>query len=216
MNASSREAALAALLARAGFAGAERVALPGDASTRRYERLNLRGRRAILMDAPRSAEAGPCPPGASPAERRAMGWNATARLAASRVEAFVAVGEHLRGLGLSAPEVFGVDYEAGYAVLEDLGDQLFVRAIAEGAEEEALYAAAGELLFCLHAAPTPDVLSAHGAAWPILDYDALALEAGADLPRPWRPACTAYRRRRRRLRNVRPGRASSAHSCRCA
>src|SRR5215468_7532009 len=101
-----RSEALQLLLARTGFAGATRTPFPGDASTRRYERLALGERRAILMDAPASAESQPCPPGATPAERRTMGWNATARLAASRIEAFVAVAQHLKALGLAAPEVY--------------------------------------------------------------------------------------------------------------
>ena len=58
----------------------------------------------MLMDAPPSAESKPCPPGATPAERRTMGWNATARLAASRVEAFVAVANYLESLGLAPPQ----------------------------------------------------------------------------------------------------------------
>lgn len=184
---SDRDRALTDLLAATGFAAAERRPLAGDASTRRYERLILPGRRAILMDAAPSSESGPCPPGATPSERRAMGWNAVARLAASRVEAFAAVAGHLRAMGLSTPEIFGLDIGAGYAVLEDLGDDLYAHAIPGGADESALYAAAAELLAHVHAAPAPDMLSGYGAHWPLLDYDALALEANADLFVEWLP-----------------------------
>src|SRR5258707_916964 len=47
-----REAAIAGFLATAGWSRGERRKLAGDASFRRYERLVLDGKRAILMDAP--------------------------------------------------------------------------------------------------------------------------------------------------------------------
>jgi aminoglycoside/choline kinase family phosphotransferase len=183
----TRSEALARLLKTTGFAAAERLPLAGDASTRRYERLVLPGRRAVLMDAPPSSESAPCPPGATPAERRQLGWNATSRLAASRVEAFAAVGQHLSDIGLAAPIMYGVDVEAGYAVLEDLGDGLYAHVIAEGADEIPLYIAAAEVLAHVHAAPIPAKVECEGGAWPILDYDALALEVNADLFVDWLP-----------------------------
>jgi len=177
-----------------GFAEAERVPFPGDASTRRYERLILPDRRAVLMDAPKSAESAPCPPAATPAERRTLGWNASSRLAASRVEAFAAVAAHLRGIGLAAPEIYGVDAEAGYAVIEDLGDDLFARILENGGDEIELYREAARVLAHVHSAETPAKLAGPaGAAWPLLDYDALALEVNADLFVEWLPAAADVR-----------------------
>jgi aminoglycoside/choline kinase family phosphotransferase len=190
----SRAAALERLLAETGFAGAERAPLPGDASTRRYERLTLGDRRAMLMDAPRSAESAPCPPGATPAERRLMGWNATSRLAASRVEAFVAVARYLEDLGLSPPRIYGADCETGYAIIEDLGDSLYAQIIPQGANEIALYEEAARVLAHVHNAVPPARLEgAGGANWPILDYDALALEVNADLFVEWLPRAADVR-----------------------
>ncbi len=184
---SEREAALARLLSESGFMGAERRPLAGDASTRAYERLIAAdGRRAILMNAPPKEDA-PCPPRASPAERRAMGWNATARLAASRVEAFAAVAGHLKDLGLSTPDIYALDAPHGWAILEDLGEGLFAQLIPALADEETLYVAAAEVLAHVHAAPAPAILSGYGQSWPLLDYDALALEANADLFVEWLP-----------------------------
>ncbi|GAM96657.1 predicted phosphotransferase [alpha proteobacterium U9-1i] len=185
----TRSEALSRLLAETGFADAERKPLAGDASTRRYERLTLGGRKAVLMDAPPSAEAPPCPAGATVAERRSLGWNATARLAASRVEAFAAVAGHLKSIGLNTPEIYGVDLDAGYAILEDLGDGLYARVIADGeAEEVSLYQEAARVLAHAHAAPIPVRLEGPGgASWPLLDYDALALEVNADLFVDWLP-----------------------------
>jgi hypothetical protein len=175
------------LLEQTGFAEAERAPLAGDASTRSYERLRLGERRAVLMNAP-PKEDPPCPPGATPAQRRTMGWNAVARLAASRVEAFAAVAAYLKSIGLAAPEIYGMDAAAGYAVLEDMGDDLYANVIGKGAEEIPLYQAAAELLAHVHAAEAPAKLVAPGGAvWPFLDYDALALEVNADLFVEWVP-----------------------------
>ena len=190
-----RSEALKRLLDETGFAAAQRVPLAGDASTRRYERLVLPERRAVLMDAPPTAETLPCPPGATPAERRQLGWNAMARLAASRVEAFAAVSQYLSSIGLAAPEIYGADIEAGYMVLEDLGDALYARVIAEdGADELELYRAAAEVLAHTHAAPVPSRMNGPGgAAWPLLEYDALALEVNVDLFAEWMPRAANVR-----------------------
>ncbi len=186
--ASERSEAAAAFLAAAGLGRARREALAGDASTRRYERLwPAAGPSLIFMDQPPQAETAACPPRAGRAERIALGYNAQARLAAGRVDAFVACAGWLRSLGLSAPEVIATDPPAGFAVLEDLGDGLYARLIAEGADEAPLYEAAVEVLVRLHAEPPPKVLRACGVAWPLLSYDALALETAGELFVDWLP-----------------------------
>ena len=89
---SDRDALKAEFLARHGLADARRQPLAGDASTRAYERLYpAAGGSLIFMDQPPSAETAPCDPTWGPAERGAAGYNALARLAAGRVEAFVTV-----------------------------------------------------------------------------------------------------------------------------
>ncbi len=183
----ARAVALERMLQTTGFAGARREPIAGDASTRRYERLIDGERQAILMDAPRGNEAPPCPPHATEAERRALGWNAVSRLAASRVEAFVAVSDHLNELGLSAPLILGVNVPAGYAVVEDLGEGIFARVLEDGEDEIKLYCAAADVLAQVHAAPIPAALPGPTEDWPLLDYDALALAANADLFMEWTP-----------------------------
>lgn len=185
---SDREALRVDFLKAAGLADAARQPLPGDASTRRYERLILpSGRSLMLMDQPGAAESPPADSSWSPEQRLAAGWNATARLSAGRIEAFAAVAEHLRSLGLSAPEIVAVDAAAGLAVLEDFGDDLFARVIERGEAEEPLYLAAVEALATLHAAETPAVLSGAAGDWPLLAYDETALQGGADLFVEWAP-----------------------------
>jgi N-acetylmuramate 1-kinase len=185
---SDREAAKAAFLDRNGLGGATREPLAGDASTRLYERLHSPGGATLIfMDQPPSAETAPCPPAASPAERAALGYNASARLAAGRVEAFVACAGWLGGQGLSAPRVVAADAGQGLAVLEDLGDDLYARLIEAGAAEAPLYETAIDVLIRLHQATPPAVIEADGARWPLLAYDDLALKTGLDMFVEWWP-----------------------------
>lgn len=185
---SDREQQRLDFLRAAGLADAVREPLPGDASTRRYERLTTAsGSTLMLMDQPPAAESQPCDPSWTPEQRRAAGWNAVARLSAGRIEAFAAVAAHLRSLGLSAPEIVAVQAEAGLAVLEDFGDALFARVIEAGEPEEPLYLAAVEALAVLHEAATPDTLTGAAGGWPLLPYDATALKGGADLFVEWMP-----------------------------
>ncbi|HEX7759680.1 MAG TPA: phosphotransferase [Caulobacteraceae bacterium] len=184
-----REAIKAAFLAEAGFGDAKREMLAGDASTRRYERLYPpRGPSLIFMDQPPSVETHPCPPGATDDQRRALGYNALARLAAGRVEAFVACAGYLTSRGLSAPDVLAADAANGLAVLEDLGDGLYATLIAERAAEEGLlYDAAIDVLGVLHAERPPTTLRSGELSWPLLAYDDLALKTAGDLFTEWLP-----------------------------
>jgi hypothetical protein len=185
---SEREDERRAFLAAAGLGEARREALAGDASTRRYERLHpAAGASLILMDQPPAAESHPCPPDAAAAERARLGYNALARLAAGRVEAFVACAGYLGALGLSAPRVIYADAGAGFAVLEDLGDDLYARLMAAGADEVPFYDAAVEVMALLHAERPPAVLGDGAGSWPLLTYDDLALKTGGDLFLEWLP-----------------------------
>ena len=186
--AAEREAIKAAFLKDAGLGGVERRPLPGDASTRRYERLILPdGATLILMDAPPAAESRPCPPDASAEERRGAGYNALARLAAGRVDAFAAAAAYLKSNGLSAPEIIALDADQGLAITEDLGEGVYARLIEQGGDERELYFAAIDALAKLHDRAPPQVLSAGDAEWPLLAYDDLALKTGADLFVEWYP-----------------------------
>ncbi len=185
---SDREAAKAEFLANAGLAAAPREPLAGDASTRRYERLRPRGGSSLIfMDQPPAVESAPCPPDATPRQRIAAGYNACARLAAGRVEAFVTTAGYLRGRGLSAPEVIAFDAGQGLAVLEDLGDDLYARLIEGGSDEAPLYDAAIDALVKLHAEDAPADLTSDGLTWPLLTYDDLALKTADELIAEWWP-----------------------------
>ncbi|MEL7028327.1 MAG: phosphotransferase [Pseudomonadota bacterium] len=172
-------------LIEAGWGEAQIAPLAGDASTRSYRRLRLGDRRAVLMDAPPSAETAPCPPGASVEERRRLGYNALARLAGAKLDAFVCIDSELRAAGLSAPEVYAADPETGFALLEDLGDALFSRAIPAGADEASLYGAAVDALAAIHGRRPPIEIICNGAKHRLLDYDEAALTAEIELLPEW-------------------------------
>lgn len=178
----NRAEARRAFLSAAGWADAQARPLAGDASTRSYERLALDGRRALLMDAPPAAEEAACPPHASADERRRLGYNALARLAGPNLNAFTAIAETLRRAGLSAPEVYAADPVHGFAIIEDLGDDLYVRAIPAGADEQTLYETAVDALLQLRTANPPAPAT---EAYRMLDYDRAALQAEIALLIEW-------------------------------
>ncbi|MBV6821906.1 aminoglycoside phosphotransferase family protein [Pseudomonas sp. PD9R] len=130
----TREDQRAAFLARAGFAGARQVALPADASTRRYFRLD--GAGLLLMDSPPHSE--PIGP-------------------------FVQVARQLQQLGLSAPALQQVDEEAGLALIEDFGHDTYTRLLAAGHPERELYRLAVDTLVALHGATPGAELAAYDA-----------------------------------------------------
>jgi len=171
-----------AFLTASGWGDAKKTPLPGDASTRRYVRLDRNGRKAMLMDQPQNAEAKDAPPDATPEERAKFGYNALARLAAGDVNRFVAVANFLRRRGLTAPEIIAADPRAGFAILEDMGDDLYADVLARGGDERALYANAADVLAKLHEDRAPAVLAPN---LPLYPYDETAQLAEINLMTEW-------------------------------
>ena len=169
-------------LHRAGWGNAEIAPLPGDASTRHYARLHQNGQRAMLMDQPQAAEMAVAPPDADESTRRALGYNAVARLAGADCRRFTAVAEYLRARGLGAPAIHAADHSHGWLVLEDFGETLFTDVLMQGVSEEELYKAAVEVLAKLHQEPAPELLA---PGLPLFAYDDVALIAETDLMLEW-------------------------------
>ena len=120
-----------AFLERAGWGGADIVALAGDASFRRYFRVLGESGTAILMDAPPAHE--DCRP-------------------------FLAVADHLHRLGFAAPRVLARDLEAGLILLEDFGDDRMREALdADPSREGVIYAQAIDLIRDLHQHPAGEL-----------------------------------------------------------
>ncbi|MGA7712155.1 MAG: phosphotransferase [Rhizomicrobium sp.] len=177
-----RTQAIHEFLARAGWGAATLIPLQGDASTRRYIRLQDKGRKALLMDQPQHAEAPAAPANATPEERRALGYNAVARLAGADCGRFVAAANYLRSKALSAPQIYADDAAQGFVLMEDLGDDLFADALTGGADDVTLYGASAEVLARLHAQPAPGVLPPDKT---FHAYDEIALLAEVDLLTEW-------------------------------
>lgn len=123
---------IADFLDACGWGGVPRRPLASDASFRRYERLEEAHRRAMLMDAPPPQE---------------------------DVRPFIAIARLLCGLGLSAPQIFAQDVEAGLLLIEDFGDRTYTRLFAAGAAEEPLYTLAVDVLIALHRNFLPESVS---------------------------------------------------------
>lgn len=139
----SRDALIEEFLAKAGWEDAVRGKLADDASFRRYDRVRLKGVDAVLMDAPPDKE---------------------------DIAPFVNVARHLQRLGLSTPRILAEDRANGFLLLEDFGDATYTRVLADGGDEDALYALAVDTLIALHRGFDP-------AAFPSYSTDLLLSEA---------------------------------------
>ncbi len=183
---SDREAQISSFLKAAGWDEADRHKLPGDASTRRYEKLILGSKKAVLMDAPKGVETPSEPEGASPEMRVKLGYNALARLAGPNPEAFAAIAKELKMRGFSAPAIMAQDQELGLMLLEDLGADLYARVLqVEPAKEAELYKAAIDTLAAIYRSSFPTIMHSGSKDWWVRDYDRHALQAEADLFLDW-------------------------------
>jgi aminoglycoside/choline kinase family phosphotransferase len=121
-----RGALIEAFLKGAGWVGAARRTIAGDASFRRYERLAFDGRTVILMDAPPPHE---------------------------DVRPFTTIARHLASLGFSAPTIYAADERAGLLLIEDFGDANVAPLVDGSADKVAHYALAVDTLIALHKHP---------------------------------------------------------------
>ncbi|WP_415643892.1 aminoglycoside phosphotransferase family protein [Sphingomonas antarctica] len=123
--------AAADFLQAAGWGGAQILPLAGDASFRRYFRVQHDARRAVLMDAPPPQE---------------------------DVGPFLAIARHLTAVGFRAPSILAEDRATGLLLIEDLGDARMRETIDDNPSLELpLYEAAVDLLAVLQAHPPADL-----------------------------------------------------------
>ncbi|MFV0921021.1 aminoglycoside phosphotransferase family protein [Sphingomonas parapaucimobilis] len=127
----------AAFLTTLGWDGAVIAPLAGDASFRRYFRVTLGTRRAVLMDAP--------PPHEDP-------------------RPFMAIARWLLAKGFAAPAILGADEVRGLVLIEDFGDDRMREAIeADPHTTVQLYSDAVDLLAALRT-HAPEGLAPYDAA----------------------------------------------------
>lgn len=164
-----------AFLEGAGWAGARREHLQGDASTRAYERLRGVGGSAVLMNAPERPD--------GPPVRDGKPYSRIARLAET-VTPFVALAGALRGAGLAAPEIFAADLDAGLVLAEDLGCQRIVTDAPEPIVER--YRLAVDVLAHVHGTAWPrDLALPDGTHYTLPPYDEEAYLVEAELLLDW-------------------------------
>jgi hypothetical protein len=145
----------------------------------------------------------PARPNATPAERAALGYNALARLAAGRVDAFVACAGWLNAQGLSAPTSWPPIRLPAWPCWRTSATTCSP-ADRDRADEAPLYDAAIDGLLALHESPAPQ-RAADGSTWPLLTYDDLALKTAHDVFTEWLPKL----RPEPHLRRQGPGRMGS-------
>ena len=128
-----RQNTIKIFLDKEGWGRAKREPLMADASFRRYERLELTGNLAMLMDAPPPIES---------------------------IDKFITISQHLYSLGFSTPKVLARDISNGLLIIEDLGNETFTKALSanRSIDETNLYNLAVDVLIKLHNYPMKDVL----------------------------------------------------------
>ncbi|MDX7953566.1 tRNA (adenosine(37)-N6)-threonylcarbamoyltransferase complex ATPase subunit type 1 TsaE [Lichenihabitans sp. Uapishka_5] len=163
------------LLERAGFSGARRRFMTGDASTRAYERLTAAdGSHAVLMISPPRTDA--------IVVRFGKPYHHVARLAGD-IGPFLAIDGGLAARGISVPRILAAEPRRGLAVIEDLGDEPIVR---HGAPIPERYEAAVGLLAWMHDQPLPETLAGpEGSQYSVPPYDLDALLIEAELVLDW-------------------------------
>ena len=134
------------------------------------------------MDAPPADEALSCPPCASPRERKALGYNASARLAGNNLHAFIAISKALQAIGLSTPEIYHADTNEGFAIIEDLGDDLFASIAHDPTTELTIYEHAAHTLAAIH---REQWNIENFIGYSVLTYDHTAMLAEASLLTEW-------------------------------
>ncbi len=121
-------------IASLGYKDVVLEALPADASFRRYYRLAGKGadKAMLLMQDP------PDRPHVPPFVM---------------VEPFVTIADHMRHLGLRAPEIYARDIQNGLLLIEDFGDDTYTRLLNRGVDAKDLYEVAVDVLSHLHKHP---------------------------------------------------------------
>jgi len=138
-------------LGKSGWGDADRSTLAGDASFRRYDRMQRNSKAemdvstatAVLMDAPPPQE---------------------------NVRPFINIARFLKSHDYSAPEIFAEDPENGFLLLEDLGDDRFTcvmngeTSLTYIPAEKDMYTLAVDVLAALHTGDMPENIAEYDNA----------------------------------------------------
>ncbi len=172
----ARTRAIRAFLGSAGRGGAHRRHLQGDASSRGYERIHDAIGSAVVMNHPAESD--------DAAGRARMAARAAAKLAEGP-RPFLAMAEGLASVGVSVPTILAHDLDAGFMLLEDLGNEFCVTGSPALPIPER-YVAAVELLADLHGRALPASMpDGVGGTYALPAYDLGNLDAEVSVFLDW-------------------------------
>jgi tRNA threonylcarbamoyl adenosine modification protein YjeE len=177
----TRVRAMREFLETHGYKNASRRFLIGDSSFRAYERVRTEDDRPfVLMDSPARSNGPPI--------RDGKPYSQLVHLA-ENVKPFIAVGNYLRKLKLSAPEIYQADIDQGILLIEDLGSEGVLDAGGKPIAER--YEEAIRCLADFHKQRPPERLPVCGDIThtvPRFDRETLKFEAEVllDWHLPWR------------------------------
>lgn len=176
VQALARNDAINAFLAMTRWAKASRRFLEGDASFRRYETLHMGDAQAVLMDMPARPDGPPVKDGKP--------YSAIAHLAED-IRAVIAINGVLAARGYSAPKVEAYDLAQGFAVMEDLGRNVYGRMIALGQDITEPMREAVAVLADMAGQDWPSEVPLDGRSYRVPPYDLGAQMIEVDLLPSW-------------------------------
>lgn len=154
-----------------------RAFLEGDASFRRYETLEMKGESAILMDMPARPD--------GPPVKNGLPYSAIAHLAED-IRAVIAINAEMKSRGYNTPAIEAFDLGHGFAIIEDLGRNVYGRMMLAGADMREPMTTAVEVLADMAGKPWPSEVSIDGnAIYHVPQYDVEAQLIEVDLLPSW-------------------------------
>ena len=164
-------------VSRSQMAGGMRSFFEGDASARRYERIEASASTMLVMDMPSRPD--------GPIVRNGKTYSAIAHLAEG-IGAVVAINDYLFNLHYSAAKIRDVDVGNGLALIESLGDKVFGKMIIRGDDMREPMKAATEVLADMAKRDWPRTAPVRGGPdHHIADYDLEAMMIEVDLLPSW-------------------------------
>jgi N-acetylmuramate 1-kinase len=164
IEALQRNAAIEKFLSDSNWNNAARSFLEGDASSRRYEALEHKSKRMILMDMPQRPD--------GPPVKNGKPYSAIAHLAEG-LSSVVNVNKQLTTFGYSAPLIEAKAINHGLAIIEDLGGLVYGRMMIDGSNMREPMMSAVALLADMSTKPWPKTINPYDVEAQLIEADLL-------------------------------------------